>query len=219
MLAQKSHGGAPTRPWGVERLAPSMARMPLRLFISWVVFTPPQRRPRGGRRVKLASGKVTVGLCREHATHASATHCPTVQCMWAVHPACLQPDPKPATLCPVKRFTLGVSFAANGMAAAAEALGKRLLQAAVGEDGMLLWTGVEGALTRHSGVEGMRSVRAQVSCGSAADAGAGQPHRGCLPTDLQTHLESQSAAQQGLGHNFRRARSGCPAQGALAAAR
>lgn len=65
------------------------------------------------------------------------------------------------------------------MAAAAEALGKRLLAKAMGEDGMMLWTGVEGALARFGGASGAREVQSKVRSPSMAALAElnRQPHR------------------------------------------
>ena len=48
------------------------------------------------------------------------------------------------------------------MAAAVEAMGKKVLAGAIGEDGMMLWTGLEGALARFHGPVATQDLRRDV---------------------------------------------------------
>lgn len=86
------------------------------------------------------------------------------------------------------------------MAAAVEAMGKKVLAGAIGEDGMMLWTGLEGALARFHGPVATQDLRRDVRTPStvATTHTAGQP---CTPpllaTAVQADCEGQSDLQQG----------------------
>ncbi len=78
------------------------------------------------------------------------------------------------------------------MAAAAEALGKRVLAKAVGEDGMMLWTGIEGALARFGGAAAAKEVQSMVS--AAGDIRCSKPSSSA-PAAVQADFKSKSSAQ------------------------
>jgi len=96
------------------------------------------------------------------------------------------------------------------MAAAAEALGKRVLAKSVGEDGMMLWTGIEGALARFGGAGAARDVQAKVR---SHMRNVSAPSKQVPFLGIQAGSQGSPFPQQGVDFNGRCATGGKVATG------